>query len=81
MNVQVGNTTNEDIYLPRNQKVAKVTLAEEVIPEYEMNVDETGRKIVYLQEQHQTSPSNSDNVVPDLDLGDISEFTKNKRQG
>ena len=49
VNVQVGNTTNEDIYLPRNQKIAKVTLAEEVIPEYEMDVDETGRNIVYLK--------------------------------
>ena len=71
VNVQVGNMTNEDIYLPRNQKIAKVTLAEEVIPEYDMEVDETGRKIVYLQEQqHQAGPSNSDTDIPDLDLGD-----------
>ena len=77
MNVQVGITTNEDIFLPRNQKIAKVTVAEEVIPDHEMDVDETGRKIVYLQEQkHQTSPSNSENDVPDLDLGGISEFTE-----
>ena len=52
MNVQVGITTNEDIFLPRNQKIAKVTVAEEVIPDHEMDVDETGRKIVYLQEQN-----------------------------
>ena len=77
VNVQVGITTNEDIFLPRNQKIAKVTVAEEVIPDHEMDVDETGRKIVYLQEQkHQTSPSNSENDVPDLDLGGISEFTE-----
>ena len=34
--VQVSNYTERDIYIPRNQKLAKVTLAEEVIPEYEM---------------------------------------------
>ena len=80
VNVQVGNTTNEDIYLPRNQKIAKVILAEEVIPEYDMEVDETGRKIVYLQEQqHQAGPSNSDTDIPDLDLGDISEFTEDQK--
>ena len=48
--VQVSNYTEEDIYIPSNQKLAKVTLAEEVIPEYEMGVDNTGKKIVYLQE-------------------------------
>ena len=82
VNVQVGNTTNEDIYLPRNQKIAKVTLAEEVIPEYEMDVDKTGRKIVYLQEQqHQTSSSNSENDVPDLIWVTFRNLLKNKRQG
>ena len=57
-----------------------VTLAEEVIPEYEMDIDDTGRKIVCLQEQqHHTSPFHSDNDVPDLDLGDISEFTEEQK--
>ena len=47
--VQVSNNT-EDIYIPRNQKLAKVILAEEVIPEYQMGSDNTGKKIVYMQE-------------------------------
>ena len=80
VSVQVGNTTNEDIKMPRNQKIAKVTLPEEVIPEYYMELDETGRKIVHLQEQqHQAGPSNSDTDIPDLDLGDISEFTEDQK--
>ena len=80
VSVQVGNTTNEDIHLPRSQKIAKVTSAEEVIPEYDMEVDETGRKIVYLQEQqHQAGPSNPDTDIPDLDLGDIPEFTEDQK--
>ena len=66
--VQVSNYTEEDIYIPRNQKLAKVTLAEEVIPEYEMGVDNTGKKIVYLQEQHAESTSTD---IPAIDLGDL----------
>ena len=74
--VHVGNLTDEDVYIPRNQKIAKVTIAEEVIPEYNIEIDEeTGRKTVYLQEQYQQTPtSNTD--IPDVDLGDISEFTQ-----
>ena len=76
--VQVSNYTEEDIYIPRNQKLAKVTLAEEVIPEYEMGVDNTGKKIVYLQEQHVESTSTD---IADIDLGDLSEFTQEQRIG
>ena len=74
--VQVSNYTEEDIYLPRKQKLAKVTLAEEVIPEYEMGVDNAEKKIVYLQEQHAESTSI---VIPDIDLGDLSEFTQEQK--
>ena len=76
--IHVGNMSDKDLYIPRNQKIAIVTQGEEVIPEYEMAVDEeTGKKIVYLQEQHTES---EDDTIPDIDLGDLSEFTPEQKE-
>ena len=87
MFVQIGNVTSQDIYIPRGQKIAKATLAEEVVPDLDMTIDpQTGRKYVnihptvLMREQHPSQTPPNDGPAPDIDLGDLSEFSSEQKE-